>query len=126
MYLEVLVTVITVILLLWLLYDSILARIIHKPGKAISKFSGHSPDFYDVFGQIRAEFQKGHFEQVITLTDSLLANRPFESSALSYKAYALFHLKKYTEAKEIFLLLETLPEQDNTKMLAKIDERLSP
>lgn len=125
MYQNILITVIAAIVTFWFIYNSFLSRLFYKPGKTISKFSGHSPTFYDVYGQVQAEFQKGNFEQAITLADTLLANRPFESSALSYKAYALYHLRKYTEAKEIFLLLDTLPNQDSKKMLDKINDILS-
>ena len=124
MYQNIVMTVAAAVLIVWFLYD-ILGRFFHKPGKMISALSGHSMDFYDVYGQLQAEFKQGSFEKVITLTETLLTERPLEDSALSYKAYALFHLKKYEQAREIFLLLDTLPNSDASKMLKKIDEILT-
>ena len=120
MYQNIVMTVVAAVLIFWLLYD-IYGRFFYKPSKTISALSGHPPNFYDVYGQIQGEFKKGHFQEVITLADTLLSEQPFEVSALSHKAYALYHLKKYEEAKEIFLLLDTLPNVDVQKMLKKID-----
>lgn len=121
MYLNVMLTVVAGILVIWFLYETVFGRLIHKPTKAIAKVTGHSMEFYDVYGQIQSEFQKGHFEQVLTLADGLLAERPYESSALKQKAYALYHLKRYDEAKELLELLDILPDQDVSRMLEKID-----
>ena len=124
MYQNIVMTVAAAVLIIWALYD-ICGRFFYKPSKAISKISGHSSDFYDVYGQLQAEFKQGSFEKVIELAETLLTDRPLEESALSYKAYAFFHLKKYEQAREIFLLLDTLPMSDTSKMLKKIDEILA-
>ena len=124
MYQNIVMTIAAAVLIIWALYD-VGGRFFYKPSKAISRLSGHSMDFYDVYGQIQSEFKTGNFEKAITLAESLMAERPFEESALSYKAYALFHLKKYEQAREIFKLLDTLPNSDGSKMLKKIDEILT-
>lgn len=121
MYQNILITIIAVLLAGWFLY-AVLAPLFHKPLKAVSKISGHAPDYYDVFGRVQAAFQKGDFERVISLTDSILTDRPFESSALRYQAFALFHLQRHAEAKTAFERLDTLPGEDAAKMLQKIED----
>ena len=120
MYLEIVLTIIAVLLLVWFVHD-IYIWFFQKPLKQFAKHTGKSPEYYDRVSVIRAAFDKGDFEQVLKSCDAVLAERPFESAALSFKAYSLYHLKRYAEAKEDFELLDTLPNQDCSKMLEKIN-----
>ena len=125
MYQNIMITVIAAIVVFWFIYDEVLARFINKPGKAISELTEASMETFNAYRRIQIEFENGNFDQVIALADELIAEKPFNCSTLSCKAYALYHQKKYAEAKEIFLLLDTLPDQNSKKMLDKINDILT-
>ena len=126
MYQNVMITIITGLVLFWILYQLVYQLIylnfFHKPGKHFAKMTGKSPNYYDQSGQIHAAFEKGDFQQVLKICDEILNERPYENTALSCKAYSLYHLKRYAEARTVFELLETLPGgQDCGKMIEKIE-----
>lgn len=121
MYLNVMVTILAVLVLFWILHDVVFLKLFNTPLKGISKYMGKSPEYFDQSGQIHAAFEKGDFQQALKICDEILKDRPYESSALNYKAYSLYHLKRLPEAKEAFELLNTLPNQDCSKMIEKIN-----
>ena len=122
MYLNIMITIIAVIVVYWLV-DGIIAKLTYKSGKHFAKMTGHATDFLDTYSQMQEQFRTGNFDQVISLAEKVLAESPYESSALSHKAYALYHQKNYAQAKEAFLLLDTLPNSDCKNMLDKINEK---
>lgn len=121
MYVNVMVTIIAGLVVFNFLYGIIFSRFFNKASKHLLKYTGKSPEYYDKAGQIHASFNKGDFQQFLKICEEILEGQPFEDAVLSCKAYSLYHLKRYAEAKEVFELLNTLPNQDCSNMIKKID-----
>jgi hypothetical protein len=122
MYLNIVVTVIGAIVVFWFLYESIICRLIPRNHKKImAKIKDKSIEYINAESSMVAEFEKGNFEQTVTFSEQVLSGQPLSDCGLMYKAYALYHLKRYNEAREAFELLNTLPRQNASHMLEKID-----
>lgn len=122
MYLNIMITIVAVIVVYWFV-EGIIVKLTFKTGKHFAKMTGHATDFLDTYSQMQEQFRTGNFDQVISLADKVLAESPYESSALSHKAYALYHQKNYAQAKEAFLLLDSLPNCNCKNTLDRINDK---
>ena len=124
MYLNIAITVIGVVVLYWFV-EGVISRLRplnHK--KMMARIKDKPIEFIDAESSMVSEFEKGNFEQSLKFAEQVLLGQSFNYCGLTYKAYSLYHLRKYKEAKEVFGLLNTLPGQNVTHMLEKIDSQI--
>jgi tetratricopeptide (TPR) repeat protein len=121
-YLNVMVTLVFAMILVWFVYESFIRWRLNKPNlnKALAEQYKVAEDYFSLSHQIQTSFKKGDFTDVLSCAEKIFKEMPYDSSAIMYKGYALYHLKRYPEAKEMLALLETMPSTDTAKIMENI------
>jgi len=121
MYQDIVITVIGVVVLYWFV-EGVISRLRplnHK--KFMARIHDKSLEYINNESSMVSEFENGHFEESLKFSEEVLSEQPLSDCGLMYKAYALYHLYRYNEAKEVFELLNTLPKQNVSHMIEKIN-----
>ena len=121
MYLNIIITVIGVAVVYWVVQGLFHQLRPLNHNKLMARIKDKSIEFIDAESSMVSEFEKGNFEESLEFAEQVLSEQAYSDCGLTYKAYALYHLNRYNEAKEVFELLNTLPKQNVSHMLEKIN-----